>query len=300
MIRFVHPSLGSYREMPPDPARREGGSRLAGKVRSGTPEMPLVTVVTAVFNGEKFLARSIESVLSQTYPNVEYVIADGASKDGTIKVVEGFGDAIDYWVSERDESMFDGMNRGVAKSTGRFVKIHGCDDVMPPDSVEQAVEVFRRAGSKADEIVVRGDMQIIDDHENVMTRVGLAHGHRYSPAILHPAWYVPMKVYERHGLYDPGCVVSSDYEMYFYLAGRGVAFHHAERPLTHFRTGGTSSTFAGFRDGFEINRRYQGIGPAAYMFAMSAVRTTSRMALGKVIGVDRANGLRRWMKQLRA
>lgn len=297
MIKFVHPSLESYRRRAPRPERREGGKRLNGQPpRRGTPEQPLVTVVTAVWNSRFHFARCIESVLDQTYPNVEYVIIDGASTDGTVEVIEAYQEGVDYWVTERDQSMFDGMNRGIAASSGELVKIHGADDVMGPDSVGLAVERYLERRDDADSIVIRGDMELVDDDEHVLELVTASTRVKHSPSVLHPTWYVPMALYERHGLYDPNTVVASDYEMYFYLLEAGVEFIHIHEPLTRFRSGGTSTaTLAGLADGFLINRRYQGLRIATQLAAVAGARRSTRMVLEKLIGSDRVNDLRRRM-----
>lgn len=300
MIQFVHPSIEEYRSRAPRPERREGGSRCTGTRRKSEPDLPLVTVVTSVFNSGPYFERAIDSVLEQTYPNVEYVFADGGSKDDTVEVIQRYGDRIDYWVSERDQSMFDGMNRGIAAASGELIKIHGADDVMPPDSVELAVAAYKRVQAEADSVVIRGDMEIVDLEERPIVVAGLDQSLAYSPPILHPTWYVPVATYERWGLYDPNTVVSSDYEMYFYLAQNGVRFEHVDAPLSRFRTGGTSSTYAGLTDGFMINRHYQGLVAASYVAAMAALRVSGRRVLARTIGQRRTNDLRRTVKQLLA
>lgn len=301
MIKFVHPTLAEYRRRPAHPNRREGGKRLRhGEVRAPDDGRPLVTIVTSVRNSDEFLARSIDSVLAQTYPHVEYVVADGGSTDDTVKIVERYGDDIDYWVSEPDQSMFDGMNRGIAKATGRLVRIHGADDLIPLDATERAVEAFMALSDRAS-TVIRGDMELID-MEGVSIQI-VREDHRQlgsMPIIVHPTWYVPMEIYERWGLYDPNTVVSSDYEMYFYLLQQGVRFEHLSTVLSQFRTGGTSSTFAGLIDGFLINRRYQGLPKAVGLVAAAGGIRAGRLLVESALGKQGTVALRRRVKELLA
>jgi glycosyltransferase involved in cell wall biosynthesis len=302
VIRFVHPPISDYRERLPKPERREGGRRLAsatGPRSSGDDEhRPLVTIVTAVRNGDRFLAQSIESVLTQTYPHVEYIIADGGSSDRTLEIIEGFGDRIDYWVSETDMSPFDGMNRGIAEASGRLVKVHAADDIMPSNSVEIAVETYRRRSRKNGLLVIRGNMELIDDGERVIYVAGPGRLFAGEPAVLHPTWYVPIEIYERWGLYDPNAPVSSDYELYFYLLSQGVEFVDVDSVLCRFRTGGASSTFAGVLDTFHINRRYRGLRTAAYVATLGIVTKSIRRAMEQTIGVPVYTAMKRRLRRI--
>ena len=83
--------------------------------------LPLITVITVVLNGEKTLEETIESVISQTYPNVEYIIIDGGSTDGTLDIIKKYEDYIDYWVSEPDEGIYDAMNKGIKMVSGHGI-----------------------------------------------------------------------------------------------------------------------------------------------------------------------------------
>ena len=98
----------------------EGGLRLRGKYKVTTPNKPLISVVTVVFNGELFLEETILSVLNQTYDNIEYIIIDGGSTDETVDIIKKYEYAIDYWVSEIDEGIYDAMNKGGKVAEGRY------------------------------------------------------------------------------------------------------------------------------------------------------------------------------------
>jgi len=82
-------------------------------------QLPLITVITVVYNGAKHLEETIKSVLNQTYPNVEYIIIDGGSTDGTLDIIKKYEDKIDYWVSEPDEGIYDAMNKGILTALGK-------------------------------------------------------------------------------------------------------------------------------------------------------------------------------------
>ena len=112
--------------------KMEGGLRMQGWYKHSQPNEPLVSVVTVVFNSENDLEATIQSVINQDYKNVEYVIIDGGSTDGTIDVINKYNDEIDYWVSEEDDGLYDAMNRGLACITGDWVGFWNSGDLFDP------------------------------------------------------------------------------------------------------------------------------------------------------------------------
>lgn len=102
-------------------------------------KLPLITVITVVLNGEKYLEQTIQSVINQTYPNIEYIIIDGGSTDGTLDIIKKYEDYIDYWVSEKDKGIYDAMNKGVICSLGKYLYFLGSDDVILTESVFSSI-----------------------------------------------------------------------------------------------------------------------------------------------------------------
>lgn len=107
-----------------------GGLRTKGIQKISEPEKPLITVVTVVFNGEKTLEQTIQSVVNQTYDNVEYIVIDGASTDRTLDIIKKYEDRIDYWQSEPDKGIYDAMNKGIGLANGDFLIFLGADDLL--------------------------------------------------------------------------------------------------------------------------------------------------------------------------
>ena len=89
---------------------------------------PLISIITAVYNGEKNLEETILSVTNQTYDNVEFIIIDGSSTDGTIDIIKKYEDKIDYWISEKDSGIFDAMNKGILASKGDYINFMNAGD----------------------------------------------------------------------------------------------------------------------------------------------------------------------------
>lgn len=106
----------------------EGGLRLKGQYKKTLPNYPLITVVTVVLNDAEGLKITIESVLEQTYENIEYIVIDGGSKTPTLNVIENYDDRINYWISEPDEGIFDAMNKGIDLATGEWINFMNAGD----------------------------------------------------------------------------------------------------------------------------------------------------------------------------
>lgn len=104
------------------PEQSEGSPNSSPLTPHSSPETkPLITVVTVVYNGEQFLEETILSVINQNYDNVEYIIIDGGSTDGTLDIIKKYEHAIDYWVSEKDKGMYDGLSKGFVLGTGKWM-----------------------------------------------------------------------------------------------------------------------------------------------------------------------------------
>lgn len=121
-----------------------GGLRKQGILKENQLDKPLISVITVVFNGEQFLEKTIQSILNQTYHNIEYIIIDGGSSDGTIDIIKKYEDYIDYWVSEQDKGIYDAMNKGItAASDGYLWFINAGDLIYDSNTVTNIFKVGR-------------------------------------------------------------------------------------------------------------------------------------------------------------
>ena len=120
----------------------DGGLRCEGNIKKSSVNSPLITVVTVVYNGEKFLDKTIESVIKQDYNNLEFIIVDGGSTDYTINIIKKYEDEIDYWISEKDEGIYDAMNKGLTLANGDWIYYLGADDTLKnfSDEIKNALK----------------------------------------------------------------------------------------------------------------------------------------------------------------
>ncbi len=115
----------------------EGGLRTKGIYKKSYPGKPLITVVTVVRNSAPELGKTVESVINQTYENIEYIIVDGASTDGTIDIIKKYDAHIDYWISEKDNGVYEGMNKAIDLAQGDWINFMNAGDwFYKPDIVQ--------------------------------------------------------------------------------------------------------------------------------------------------------------------
>lgn len=142
-------------------SKGQGGLRTKGYFKKSQPGKPLVTVITVVFNGKKYLEETIKSVLNQTYDNVEYIIIDGGSTDGTLRIIQKYENAIDYWVSEKDNGIYDAMNKGLKFSKGDFLFFLNAGDYF---TEEEIIKDMVCLAQKSSSDLVYGDV-LLNHHK---------------------------------------------------------------------------------------------------------------------------------------
>jgi glycosyltransferase involved in cell wall biosynthesis len=134
-------------------------------------DLPKVTIVTPSYNQAEFLEETIKSVLNQTYPNIEYIVVDGGSTDGSVDIIKKYEDQLAWWVSEPDNGQSDAINKGFAKATGDVYNWLNSDDILYPDAVKIAVHFMQKHPESevvyGDRIVIDGKGRIIDVFEPV-------------------------------------------------------------------------------------------------------------------------------------
>jgi glycosyltransferase involved in cell wall biosynthesis len=121
-----------------------GGLRTRGIIKQSEDNFPLITVITINFNNANALKETIESVINQTYQNIEYILIDGGSTDNSLEVIKQYEDRIDYWISEPDEGMFYAMNKGVDLSTGKWINLMNSSDKFCDDTVTEKIFISNK------------------------------------------------------------------------------------------------------------------------------------------------------------
>jgi glycosyltransferase involved in cell wall biosynthesis len=127
--------------------------------RIHSPTLPTITIVTPSFNQAEFIERTLDSVLSQSYPNLEYIVVDGGSTDGSIEIIKKYEKYLTWWVSEPDRGQAHAINKGLMRATGDWVGWQNSDDVYLPGALKLAAQTMSRQSSCG---IVAGGLQMID------------------------------------------------------------------------------------------------------------------------------------------
>lgn len=176
-----------------------------------------ISIITVVYNNEKTIEDAIQSVLNQSYPNIEYVIIDGGSKDNTVSIINKYKEQLGYFVSEKDNGLYDAMNKGVKACTGDVVGILNSDDLYQDHNVIRDVMEQFNKDSNLD--LLYGDLVYVksDDTNNVVRnwKSKQYYDRFFENANVppHPSLFVKNHVYKQAGLFDLNYALAADYEL---------------------------------------------------------------------------------------
>lgn len=203
-----------------------------------------VSIITVSYNAEKTISDTVNSVLTQTYKNVEYIIVDGASKDNTLNILNSFEPGSFQLISESDNGLYDAMNKGVAMATGDIIGILNADDVFADSKViEEVVNQMETSGADclySDLIYVKEDLKtIVRKWESGEYQKG-AFKKGWMPP--HPTFYVKKECYEKYGAFNLDFRTSADYELMLrFIHKNEVSVTYLPRTTILMRVGGQSN-----------------------------------------------------------
>ena len=224
--------------------------------------LPLVSIVTPSFNQGRFIRRTIDSVVAQTYPNIEYLVVDGASTDETLNVLRSYGDSV-RWVSEPDSGQTEAINKGLSGLNGEIFAYLNSDDVLMPDAVEKAVAQFLK---RPECDLVYGNADYIDENDAVIgaypTDDYSLEGLLESCFICQPAAFWRARVVGEVGTFDESLKYAMDYDYWIRVATAGCVLHHLDLTLAQSRLHAETKTLSArggvYREILELSLRRGG------------------------------------------
>ena len=191
-----------------------------------TGSLPLVSVVTPSFNQARYLEQTLRSVLEQDYPRIEYIVIDGASKDGSVDIIRNHEGKLAYWVSEKDSGQAEAINKGLTRATGEIVAWLNSDDYYLPGAVSSAVKAFELSPDAA---LVYGDMLAVD--ENGQSTNFMKYGQLSLADLLcfqiigQPSVFFRRDALEKAGLLDTTFHFLLDHHLWIRIAQHGRILH---------------------------------------------------------------------------
>lgn len=231
---------------------------------------PKVSVITPSYNQAKFIRMTIDSVLSQNYPNLEYIVMDGGSTDGTVEILKSYGKRI-QWVSKKDKGQSDAINRGLKMATGEIVSYLNSDDLYKKESLLEVGNFFQKnpqyyfLSGKCDVIDEKGN--IIDNFITLYKNFFLRHLSKKNVLsiinfISQPATFWRKEVISKIGFFDQKLDYAMDYD-YWLRTIKIYKLGYIDRYLASYRIHSQSKSGSNFAallaEGYQVSKSHSGV-----------------------------------------
>ena len=206
-------------------------------MKSTSEHLPKISVITPTFNQGAFIEKTINSVLSQNYPNLEFIIIDGGSTDNTVEIIKKYEQHLTYWISEPDRGQSHAINKGIAKSTGEILTWLNSDDWYMPGTLQRFAELFQQ---NPDIGVVVGAGRIIDPSGKEiyfgkpLPEINLESLFSWfdGGSIFQPSCAFSRKAWEASGPIDETIHIAMDVDLWLRMAKKGVKFYSTSEVLS--------------------------------------------------------------------
>jgi glycosyltransferase involved in cell wall biosynthesis len=256
----------------------EGGLRTKGYFKISLSNKPLITVITAVLNGAEYLEESIQSVINQTYDNVEYIVIDGGSEDGTIDLIKKNEDMIDYWVSEPDLGIYDAWNKAVILAHGEWLVFLGSGDTYTSSAI--SIYVKSIIDSEIIQDFVSSRVHLVNSNKNVLRVWGAPFVWkelRRAMKFAHVGALHHRSLFEKYGLFDTSFNSAGDYD-FFMRCGKDLRTQFIDVVTADVLVGGISmDSKIALQETCRIQKKY-GLNPmlADYYYAIARLKQKLR------------------------
>lgn len=240
----------------------------------------IVSIITVCYNSASTIEDTIQSVLRQSYPDIEYIIIDGASTDGTLKIIEKYKDNISTILSEKDKGMYDAINKGIELCNGEVIGILNADDFYIDDNAIGEV-VAKMQEEKADSLY--SDLYYVaaeDTNKVIRNWVSGKYNRQkflYGWMPPHPTFFVKRTAYEKYGCFNLSLKSAADYELMLrFLFKNNLSTSYIPRALVRMRVGGMSNV--SLKNRIKANKedrkawRMNGLRPRPYTMLFKPLR----------------------------
>ena len=217
-----------------------------------------ISIITVCFNAKKTIEKTINSVLSQTYHNIEYIIIDGGSVDGTIEIIEKYRSKIHKYISESDYGMYDALNKGINFATGDIIGILNSDDYFCNKNILNLIASIFNEKIELDAVI--GDIAFINEKNKIIRYCSAKNWNiskfKFGNMPPHPSFYCRKSYFTKYGYYNSNFKIAGDFELFlrFFLIYK-INYSYLPIRMVYMRTGGLSTS--GFKSTLIINREIQ-------------------------------------------
>lgn len=197
-----------------------------------------ISIVTVCYNSAATIEQTIQSVLGQSYPNIEYIIIDGGSTDGTVDIIKKYASQLAYWVSESDKGIYDAMNKGIKQATGKLIGFMNSDDWYAEGAIEVVADKYKE--TQAD--VIYGDVTLVDAMRQSykLVKRECIKDFYSSMQVAHPGTFVRGRLQKKY-LFDTNYRIAADYKFLLYLWHSGYKFAYLDYNVAFFSMEGISA-----------------------------------------------------------
>lgn len=251
-------------------------------------QQPIFSIITITYNAERWLERTILNVLSQSYPNIEYIVIDGASTDKTVDIIKQYESGFAYWSSEPDKGIYDAMNKGLQKATGDYVWfINAGDTLSTSDTVQQVVSLIGKKKVLPD--IIYGETMIVDENGQSLGNRRLKapakltwKSFRMGMLVCHQSFITKRAIAP---LYNLAYRYSADFDWCIRCMQQTKRIYNTRITLSNFLSGGVSTTQhkASLKERYNIMCQYYGVVSTSLLHIWFAIRFYfSKWVKGKV------------------
>lgn len=197
---------------------------------------PKITIVTVSYNAVDCIEETILSVINQDYPNLEYIVIDGGSTDGTVDIIKKYETKISYWISESDKGLYDAMNKGIVAGTGEWINFRNCGDLFVEKS---SLSKLFEQDVDPDVMVLHADSYRIDGEFYYLGKPSSLSNYKKTMPLVHPATFVRLSLHKKM-LFNLKYKVSADYDLIYRCIEKGYKFEYRPIVIVSFPFGGYS------------------------------------------------------------
>lgn len=226
------------------------------------------SIITAVYNSEDFIEKTILSVLNQTYDNIEYIVIDGKSTDNTTEIIKKYADRIDYFISEPDNGVYDAMNKGIEAATGDYLYFLNSGDYFVDETIIYKINSKLATQDinilTGNVIIYNNDSNCISKHSNFDKKYLRNH------TICHQAMFSKRGLFAKYGVFDIKYKLKADHDWFMQVYDTNANIKYVDYNIAYFLDGGLSSSGSPLtaKEYFKIGKKhYSSISDKIFLYS---------------------------------